>query len=230
MGGDSVSEAAAPKQDKATAVLVYEQVKMQWDDQVEYAETLRDRRKTGSSLLAVLVGIGIVRFQLYVKKDETLVLAGAGLYLLRVLMTMSSSCFIFGAYFLFVERSICRRRTWQLADWILRRITYFYRLARVLDPAETAAITVKPTKVPPQRERASKILVPDDEELEKWEAVSEVEVIQERTWRLQQAYRSLEGQNRTVSGRIRNGVIILFAGFVLAFVAFLVYIWSIGEV
>src|SRR2546423_365724 len=62
-----------------TCKLAYAHVKMLWDDQVALAHSLVEKRKTRSTMLAVVVGLGVYRLQFTHRSDETLSIDGDGL-------------------------------------------------------------------------------------------------------------------------------------------------------
>lgn len=58
---------------------VLEHVRMLWDDQVALAESLVEKRKALSSMLAIIVGLGVFRIQFTQKADEKLIIEGQAL-------------------------------------------------------------------------------------------------------------------------------------------------------
>ena len=78
-----------------TAEILYQQERMLLEDQLSYAESLRAGRHTRTTLLLVLIGIGLF-------KIEVLREAGSVLWLILAAIV----CFIVGAYYLFTERPI----------------------------------------------------------------------------------------------------------------------------
>lgn len=80
-----------------------------WQDQVEHAQSLRDRRKIYAGLLTVLVGFGFFRVQLFRSKDAVPTVDPGSLVAIKWIATFSLVCLLIGAYWLFTERAQIRR-------------------------------------------------------------------------------------------------------------------------
>ncbi len=81
---------------------VLNQVEKQWDDQVEYAETLRDRRKQFTAMLVVAVGLGAFRVDLHVDPDQIVSISNPTMrWWLKLCVIISGISFASGAFYLF---------------------------------------------------------------------------------------------------------------------------------
>lgn len=73
-----------------------------WKDEVEYAETLRDRRKLWTTLLVVAVGLGVFRMDLHVDPEHVPVIRNiAVVWFIKLSVAAALAFFFFGAIHLF---------------------------------------------------------------------------------------------------------------------------------
>lgn len=91
-----------------TAESLHDQAQYLLDDEIGYATSLRDSRKTAAGLLIVVIGIGIFRFDLYRPKDHVLVVPEWAAWVIRILFLMGIVIVSCGAYLIYTERPIFR--------------------------------------------------------------------------------------------------------------------------
>lgn len=207
---------------------VLEHVRMLWDDQVALAESLVEKRKALSSMLAIIVGLGVFRIQFTQKADEKLIIEGQALSCVQWCLICALSAFLVGGYFLYTQRPAIRRCCLWACDGGWRWCKYLYRLAR-LDPNSPERVEIDPP-TPPKwpTGRAISLLLTEGELLDDWMYMEHLYVVQSRAERLREAYESLTRQNRRVANRLKNALICLFFGYSFVFVALGRYILAIG--
>ncbi|HRQ73585.1 MAG TPA: hypothetical protein PLU35_11205 [Phycisphaerales bacterium] len=210
-----------------TANQVYQHVRLLWEEEAAFAEDLVEKRKTFSTILTILVGLGLFRVQLYRRADEVMVLGPWAALIIKVLAVVALSFFALGVWWLYTQRPIVRggcRRVWHES---LRWGRYLWRLARSGDNEERER--AKPDSLPPPpwpRGRAIEAVLPDNEELDDWFVLTPLQAAQARTAQLREAYRSLRVQNQRVYARLRAALASLMAGFLLVLAILFVYTWS----
>lgn len=225
--------APAANESRASAehlVGVFDHVKLIWDDQVDYAATLREKRRNTSTLLAILIGLGVFRLEIHQKPAGALIMTGMQLSLFRWALLVAVICFAFGIYFLYTERPNARR----LVHWILhtaiRWAHYLFRKAFAASTHERASVKREaPPESPWPTGRAIAAMLRDDEHLQDWFQLSEDSLIRTRTERLRAAYLRLVAQNKRVAVRLRASVVCLLLGYLAIFVVFVLYIMAITE-
>ncbi len=81
---------------------VLDHVRMRWDDEVEYAETLRQRRKVFMTALALVVGIGIFQIDFHVSPDEVVAISNPWYRVgVKLILLTAVGLFVVGAFWLF---------------------------------------------------------------------------------------------------------------------------------
>ncbi len=210
---------------------VYEQIRMLWDDQVAYAESLREGRKTMSSLLLVMVGIGIFRMELFREPGSTVPTVSEGALLgIRVCFTVAIMSFLLAAYFMFTERAqhVERWLGYGLTN-VWRRARYAVHWARASTPADLSRLRdlERPTP-PPFTGRAISSLELDSEEIDDLFIKHPTEVRRDQINRLRIAYEHLATANLRVRSRLGRGGFFLAIAYCAVFLGFLMYNWSIG--
>lgn len=79
-----------------------EQCRHVWDDEIDYAETLRDRRKLFTGALVIAAGLGVFRIDLHVDEGQIRTISSdVALLALKVFVVAAGLLFATGAYFLF---------------------------------------------------------------------------------------------------------------------------------
>lgn len=203
---------------------------MLWKDQVAFAETLVEKRKTLSSMLAIVVGLGVFRIQFTQKADEVPAVSGIALALVQWVLLAALLAFMIGAYFLYTQRPNFRRLGHWSWDQVSRYFKYLWKLARAPTPVDANNVTKNtPGQSPWPAGRAIRLILPDEEVLSDWFIQLPAKAVQIRAERLREAYRSLVEQNKRVSDRLRTALFWLFLGCGLVFVALAVYILSMGN-
>jgi len=226
MAGESFESEKQRSRDDA-AEQIFQHVKMMWDDQVSLAGTLFARRRMVSTMLAVLVGLGIFRFQLTVSAGDRWNVEEADARVIASLLTVATGLFAIGGYLVFTQRPIVRRVA--VFSWgvVLRRRTHLWNLARSKTQAERDAMRIAPREPSPwASQRASDLLLADDESLDDWHELTLEQVRRNRTMRLREAYISLKKQNDRIKWRLGEALMAVVAGYALLFVAFSWYIWT----
>lgn len=90
----------------ASAESLHDHAKFLLEDQINYATSLRDTRKTISTLLAVIVGIGVFRLEFTKNPGDITIIQAGSLLAIRILFTAAVILFGIGGYFLYAERGI----------------------------------------------------------------------------------------------------------------------------
>lgn len=87
---------------------MHEQAEYLLNDEIAYAESLRATRRTLSTLLLVVVGVGIFRFDLFRQADEVLAVPVWAAWTIRVVFVVAFLAFVSGVYFVYTERGLLR--------------------------------------------------------------------------------------------------------------------------
>ncbi|MBO6740281.1 MAG: hypothetical protein JJ916_10510 [Phycisphaerales bacterium] len=74
---------------------------LRWDDEVEYAETLRDRRKMYTTLLALIVGLGVFKIELYADPKFIQVKPDITIGFVKTFIFFAVICLITSVHYLF---------------------------------------------------------------------------------------------------------------------------------
>lgn len=112
---------------------VFEQTQLRWDQEVEYAETLRTRRKLYSAALALVTGLGVFQLNTY-KPDEAefAVHAVEARILIALLGLLALSLFLVGAYHLSTRGAMSKEEKGEMSMMLGIDLDRFPRLARRL--------------------------------------------------------------------------------------------------
>lgn len=222
-------ESPTPTETAASGIEEIEKcVQFLWNDQEEFARGLVERRKVLSAVLAVIVGLGIFRVDLYRTPTEVAVVGDTMLVVVKGLITVSLLGFGLGGYLLFTHKSTART----FLKWLGRYCReYFWMLLRkarseTLQEAETH--TMGKVALPEMtRLRSSSLVIPDHESVTMWVKLDESEARLMRLERQLAAYRELRDRNSRIAFRLRQSIAFLFAGFFFAFWAVVSYLWSL---
>lgn len=209
---------------------VYEQIRMLWDDQVAYAQSLREGRRTMSSLLLVIVGIGIFRMELFRAPEATVPTVGEGALLgIRVCFTVAIVCFLLAAYFMYTERAqIMERWSERALTELRRRVRYAMYWARASTPADLGRLRELKKPIPaPFTGRAISSLELTSEEVDDLFIKHPTDVRRDQINRLRIAYEHLAAANLRVRSRLGRGGFFVAIAYVAVFLGFLMYNWSI---
>lgn len=211
----------------ASAERVYAHIKLLWDDQVELAETLREKRKSMISLLAIVVGLGVFKAG---ASDfaRPAVLDGWRWDASRILLSEALGFFLVGTYLLCSDRSRIRYRLyrfWLVADAIKRHI----RDRQIeSDLIKRAAMRPDcPAPVPRHPHRAIRAILPTPGMQGRLQRADVLTVLYVQTAHLRNAYIDLERSNNRVHERLREGSMLVCAGYVAIAIALVVFLWSI---
>lgn len=177
---------------------------MLWEDQVDYAQTLRVKRQTYSTALVVVAGLGLFKLEWFRHRDSVPTLGVAGQWVVVGLLVVALIAFFFGAYALFTERAILRPR---LARMIGLGDAAKGWLPRFGWSVEGEDSLVKRDSL---SERAIAALTLSAEEQELVTDASPEDGWRVRTQRLRLAYERLTLANRRVGQRINLGLLFIF--------------------
>ncbi len=86
--------------------LLHEQAQYLLDDELEYAKSLKENRRTIATLLALIVGVGIYKIEFYRPMNQELIVAPWAVWTIRVLFLAAIALVLIGAYFIYTERGI----------------------------------------------------------------------------------------------------------------------------
>lgn len=138
---------------------VYEHVKLLWDDEVLFSAQLVEKRKSLSTMLAVIVGLGIFRFGFTQRVDEKVALSPSAMVVAQVALTFALTAFSIGTYLLYTQRPTLRRARHHIYDLGSRSLAWLFRKARARTPEEADS-----HKMPPANPtKGKKKRVKDDE-------------------------------------------------------------------
>ena len=180
--------------------LLFEQAKYLLDDEIGYAESLRETRKTTSTLLAIVLGLGFFKITFFgSEKDLVLLVPVWAYYLSATILTLAVAVLLYGAWLLFSERSF-----------------------RFLPPPPRHALEIGKSSA------ALAVLDIDRPYRKALEQSSPLFTVRVKTLVLQLAYNRLATANRRVRYRIDLGRKAIFLGLGMVFFAFLLYLWTIG--
>lgn len=211
----------------ASAERVYSHMKVLWDDQVELAETLRERRKAMISVLAIVVGLGVFRAGV-ADFSRPLALAGWKWDTSRMLITEAVAFFLVGTYLLCSDRQRIRYRLFRL--WLVFQAIrkHFKNVRAESDAVKRAALRPDCPALPPRHpHRAIKAILPSPRLQERLQQADPLTVLYVQTAHLRNAYLDLERANNRVHERIREGSALVCAGYVAIAIALVLLLWSI---
>ncbi|MFA6043568.1 MAG: hypothetical protein WC718_01165 [Phycisphaerales bacterium] len=194
---------------------LYEVFRMLWDDQVAYADTLRDKRKLYSAGIAVLFGFGTFRLAWYRNLNEVPIVRDWLVFgLLQFLLVLVMAIALAAAYFLYTEGSMIRL-------WAARRFPALRLHERW--PFRQFQSTWGSMADHDDRGRAISAIDMGVAESERWIDAPQDEVWTDRAWKLRDAYEDLLTANNRVNARIKTSVALLVTSYAILFVAVCVY-------
>jgi len=207
MSGDPADP--MPEERYQSSLLLFEQAKYLLDDEIGYAESLRSARKTIGGLLVIAIGVGLFQMDLFGAEGERLLVPPAALWSIRLLLTAAVVLLAWGAYLLYSERPLKapkpRRDSGSKPD----------RPGDLFEGGKSTA--------------ALAVLDIDQSHLETLQDASPIMVLRVKTILLRRAYSRLARANRRVRYRLESGKHLIFAGFLLILIAFLVYFWTMAD-
>lgn len=200
MAKDSGPRVDAPERARI-AELLFEQARLQWQDQVSYAETIRDKRRLYATFVALVAGLGLFRIQWFRGATEVPVVSGWAWQVLVGLLTGALLLLGGSVYYLFTERSVVRLR---VAGASRRR-----GLRWVRRPAFVRGQLVRALRAARGRGRAVDAL---DFDMRTAEEVLELGLEEAWLWRtfmLKLAHDELVRANVRVNRRVARGVLLM---------------------
>ncbi|HBS29626.1 MAG TPA: hypothetical protein DEB06_09305 [Phycisphaerales bacterium] len=204
---------------------------MLWDDQVEYAQTLRDKRKTYSTGLLVIAGLGLFRLEWYRHAHLVPVISSPWVDVtLRLLLTMVAVVFVMAAYFMYTERrgaSLgCRWvGRFRLFGWVRRSAEWVRDRVGLRDYEASHGEDIEEAG----SKRAIAVLEMSAERIDEFVRAQTWAAWQYRTVKLQLAYRRLVDANDRVNRRIRLGLLPMGTGYTLLIALFVLCFWGINR-
>lgn len=211
-----------------SAQLVYSELKLVWDDQVELAATLGERRKTMISILAFVVGLGLFKAGISdfsVPKHLT----GWQWVEIQILLTNMIVFFLVGTYVLCSDESRVRsslRRLGRLLKILATRVSVRFGNVGGKDPRSflepcTYGATNKGYR------RAIEAILPSVKNQKLMHNASPLMVVYFQTAQLRSAYQKLKKSNNRVRKRIQEGSTLICWGYVWMATGLLLFLWSI---
>lgn len=214
------------------------QCQQAWDDAVDHARSLTEKRKLYATILAVLAGLGLFRVQFSVAPNEIPAMGPLTAWTARSCLLTAMGLTVVGVYFLFTENSnvrawLSRRpkqgpwaslRAWARATGLYRglpQLGWDPRDPRVAEK-ESGLGTGRPSN---ESRRASRFFMLPSDVVRALAQVDEASAIEARIETLRVAYNALCRANRRVGQRIDIGISALglaFLGIVLAASAYIV--------
>lgn len=107
MGG-SQAESTSPDDKAKSCELLHDQALYLLDDEVHYATSLRENRRTLATLLALVVGVGIFKVDFYRPPGHILAVPELAFWVIRGLFICAIIAFLVAAYFIYTERAIMK--------------------------------------------------------------------------------------------------------------------------
>lgn len=191
----------------------FEHVNMAWEDEIKYAQSLVEKRQHQLSASAFIVGAAMVFVGVLasnstpaptLKTIAIMSLAGA-MMLISINYTLTSSEFWIPAV----------RIAWKCFHWRQPGCLYF------------ALIKVQEFRRE-NGKRASRTLIPDDEEIDYWLILDKPsDISNTRTKRLRSAYVNIKPRNDALNTRIKYANIWFFRATIAGLIAFSMYTWTI---
>ena len=191
--------------------LVLEQAQFLLEDEIGYATALRTQRRTLSGLLAIVIGLGVFRIDLYGSPDDVPLLPSWSILFIRILLVVAVFFILWGTWSLYSERPVSHDGS---------------AAPREGDPE-------RPSRVPLLEEgkgsAALCVLDLDRKYRRTLEKARPLDTVRARTLILGVAYDRLATANRRIRYRIQKGKVRLFVSMILLLGAFLLYSWTLGE-
>jgi hypothetical protein len=209
---------------------VHEQYWVVWQDQVEFAETLREKRKLYSAAIALVAALGVFRLSWTRNINEVPAIQHATVeFSLKAILAGALVILLIGAHKLYTERAYFSPRIERfLPQWLIRRLRR--HLGSLWDgraeqglPHSDAAETVAN---PESDGRAISELVLSREEANEWLELSAERIWIEKAFRVRKAYLRLRQSNDRVKRRIQVGVALLGFSYVLLALVLVAYALS----
>ncbi len=182
---------------------VYEHTRDAWQDEIEYAETLRGRRNIFSTGLMVITGLGVFQLSPFIDEDKEFVIQNPSVrWLITILILLALTLVVVGAYRLYTSgpRSMEERE-----------------IEESLEQEDGN----EPMKI----RRASELLQlrPDEEEAMVVSEGGGDAAWMMRAKKLQLSVSVLKAANRRVSNRIKSAGVLISLGFLALVAAVAVY-------
>lgn len=98
----------APDAAMRAAELLHDQAEYLLNDELGYASSLRDARRTLSTVIAVIVGIGVFRIELSRPENHVPTIPPWAEGLVRLMFILALLAILFGAYYIHTERALHR--------------------------------------------------------------------------------------------------------------------------
>ena len=187
---------------------VLEQTLFLLNDEISYSETLRSSRNTIASLLAVLLGLGIFKVELWGAPGEVRKVDSGSLLVIRACLTGAVLCSLVGVLYLFTERPGRAAVSKEENENPVLKPANFQR------NESSAAMAVMFLK-PKFRKRIEEM--PPNLAIKVRTRIAEI------------AYDRLSRKNRRVRYRIELGRRWLLGSLAFVMVAFVTYLWSESE-
>jgi hypothetical protein len=223
-----MAESTSDRDNHEQARLLYEDIRMLWDDQVALADALRDRRKTYLTVIVVLAGLGVFRLGwVPVPADSFMAVTPWVRLTIKYLVTAALVSALISGVYLFTERPTVRPITrWALLSigrWLSFRawMALLRQDRRTPKPGEsTNGVAMSVTKT-------SRAIAAIEYDTEKdWEQLEReplARLYQIRSVKLREAYVKLIDANDRVRRRLRLAGFWLAIVFVILGIAFGVY-------
>jgi len=196
-------QAAQPQINTASAKVLVDQAKYLLDDEIRYADSLKSTRRSLGALLLALIGLGLIKVDLFASPEEVLIVSPWGLWVIRIISVAAACSMVIAFYWLYTERP---------ALFIGRQAKHARQTKVQRDHGKGAALSV---------------LDLDSDWRRKLEKAEDAIVQAAYARGLAIAYERLSAANRRVRYRIEVGKRWVFAGFLLLLASLGLYTWSI---
>jgi hypothetical protein len=188
------------------AKLLYEQAEYLLNDEIGFANSLRDTRRTSAGLVAVVVGIGIFRLDLFGSMSGELRLSAWIVLSICGLLTIAAGFILGGLWLIYTDRPIGYRK----------------KMERDLERDGHEVPTLE------QGKGSAALAVLDIDS--RWRRILRKAepslVYQAKAFIFGLAYRRLAKANRRVRERIIRGRTLVFWALICVMLAFVLYIWG----
>lgn len=209
---------------------VHEQYWVVWQDQVEFAETLREKRKLYSAAIAIVAALGVFRLSWTRNINEVPAILHAEVeFALKIVLAGALAVLLVGAHKLYTERAYFSPRIERhLPLWLVRGLRHYLGSlwgGRVEQRPPDDDFT-ETTASREADERAISELVLSREEANDWLELSAERIWIEKAFRVRNAYLRLRQSNDRVKRRIQVGVALLGFSYLLLALVLVAYALS----
>lgn len=209
---------------------VHDQYWLVWQDQVEFAETLREKRRLYATAIALVAALGVFRLSWSRNTSEVPAIPSITVEVaLKVVLALSLMILLAGAHKLYTERAYFSPRIdRRLPRWLsvfCRRCLGSLWEGRP-EPGPPSDDELEPAAHSQPDDRAISELVLSREEAFEWLDMSAERIWIEKAFRVRKAHLRLRQANSRVNRRIRTGIALLGLSYGLLALVLIAYAFA----